>query len=119
MHRSTVSRYGPGRPAHDKFRGEQELASRGRRTAQPTPALVAGLLQQADDHNVRVDLEAEQLEVVLSLGQPVITLPALPEGIDLGSLYELAEGLDLTELPDPADEPQLAPQTSSGGDLDA
>jgi len=97
----------------------QATASRGRRTAQPTPALVAGLLQQAEDHNARVDLEAEQLEVVLSLGQPVITLPALPEGIDLGSLYELAEGLDLTELPIPADDPQLAPQSSAGGANDA
>lgn len=56
-----------------------------------TPALVDGLLDEARDHAHRVDLEREQLELLDASGLPIITLPALPQGADSGSIRELAD----------------------------
>jgi anion-transporting ArsA/GET3 family ATPase len=56
-----------------------------------TPELVDGLLAEAHDHAQRVDLEREQRTLLEETGLPIIELPALPEGIDSGSVRELAD----------------------------
>ena len=56
-----------------------------------TPQIVEGLLEEARDHALRVDLEREQLALLEDTGLPLIQLPALPEGVDAGSVRELAE----------------------------
>ena len=41
----------------------------------------------------RQDLQESQRELLVDCGQPLIELPSLPDGIDLGALFELAETL--------------------------
>ena len=53
-------------------------------------ALVDGLLAEAHDHAERRALEESQRRLVERLDVPSYELPRLPEGIDLGALYELA-----------------------------
>lgn len=58
------------------------------------PALVAAaLILEAEDHADRVDLEARELQRVRELDLPMMTLPMLADGVDLGGLYALAEAL--------------------------
>ncbi len=56
-------------------------------------ALVAGLLAEGHEHAERRALEETQRTVVDGLGVPAYELPRLPQGIDLGALYELAAHL--------------------------
>ncbi|HEY7858383.1 MAG TPA: ArsA-related P-loop ATPase [Candidatus Nanopelagicales bacterium] len=58
-----------------------------------TDEAVDALLAQAADHAVRVRLESEQRAVVAGLDRPTYQLRWLAEGIDLGSLYDLAADL--------------------------
>ncbi|CAB4909873.1 MAG: AAA family ATPase [Actinobacteria bacterium] len=58
---------------------------------QPVDVLVEGLLREANDHVVRADLETRERVRIDELQIPTITLPYLTRGIDLGSLYALAE----------------------------
>ena len=54
------------------------------------PARVAAaLVLEAEDHARRVDLEHRELQRIDELGLPTLALPLLPDGIDLGGLYEL------------------------------
>lgn len=55
-----------------------------------TPGLVAVLEREAEDHSRRVELEQRELERLSDLHLPMVTLPLIPSGIDLGALYELA-----------------------------
>lgn len=55
--------------------------------------LVAGLLHDARDHAERRALEDRQRERVAELGVTSYELPRLPDGMDLGCLYELAAEL--------------------------
>jgi anion-transporting ArsA/GET3 family ATPase len=57
--------------------------------------LADGLIGEAGEHGARVALEAGQRERLLDLGRPLYELPALAGGIDLGTLYDLAEQLVL------------------------
>jgi anion-transporting ArsA/GET3 family ATPase len=57
------------------------------------PELVDGLLAEAHDHAERRALEDSQRKIVGELGVPTYELPRLPEGVDLGALYELAARL--------------------------
>jgi anion-transporting ArsA/GET3 family ATPase len=41
----------------------------------------------------RQELQESQRELLVDCGQPLIELPSLPDGIDLGALFELAETL--------------------------
>ncbi len=50
----------------------------------------AGLAREVIDHAERVTLEHEQRQRLHELGRPVLELPRLNDGIDLGSLYTLA-----------------------------
>jgi len=67
-----------------------DLASAG---IDPDPALVAGLLTEAREHAQRRALEDEERRHIEKLDVPVLDLPRLPDGVDLGGLYELAAEL--------------------------
>jgi anion-transporting ArsA/GET3 family ATPase len=55
-----------------------------------TDQLIDALLTEASDHAERVDLEKIELQRLTQRGLPILVLPLLPSGIDLGGLYELA-----------------------------
>ncbi|GGM05473.1 ArsA-related P-loop ATPase [Nakamurella endophytica] len=59
----------------------------------PEPALLAGLARQAEDHAVRVLAERECRERLAATGVPLLQLPRLVDGADLGGVYELADRL--------------------------
>ena len=52
--------------------------------------VVTALMHEANDHAVRVDLEAREATRITELGLPTFMLPLISEGIDLGGLYQLA-----------------------------
>lgn len=54
---------------------------------------VQGLVDDATEHAQRVLLERRERARLADTGKPILELPYLPEGIDLGGLYELAEVL--------------------------
>jgi len=56
--------------------------------------VVEGLLAQARDHSDRLALEKRERASVDRIGRPVVELPALAAGVDLGGLYLLAERLE-------------------------
>lgn len=58
-----------------------------------TPELVQGLIAEATMHATKVVAERECATTVADQGLPVITLPFLADGADLGGLYELADHL--------------------------
>ena len=59
----------------------------------PMGTLVSGLLHEAREHAERRELEDEQRKRISTLDVPSYELPRLPDGIDLGALYELAADL--------------------------
>ena len=69
---------------------EEDLSAVGIDT---TKRLVDGLLTQAREHAERRALEDEQRKQISKLDAPSYELPRLPDGIDLGGLYELAADL--------------------------
>lgn len=56
-------------------------------------ALVDALLTEAAEHAERVTLEKAGRRALKQLGRPTYELPLLPDGVDLGGLYELAANL--------------------------
>jgi len=58
-----------------------------------TAPLLDGLLDEAREHAERRELEDEQRKRITGLDAPTYELPRLPDGIDLGGLYELAAEL--------------------------
>ena len=54
------------------------------------PDLVDSLLREGREHAERRDLETAQRTLVDALDVPSYELPRLPQGVDLGALYELA-----------------------------
>ncbi len=56
-------------------------------------AVVSALAEEAADHAERVALAEEERARLVDSGVPVLTLPHCHGGIDLGSLYELAQAL--------------------------
>ncbi len=60
---------------------------------EPHPALVKGLIEEATLHAAKVVAEQECAATVAAQGLPVLTLPYLVDGADLGGLYELADRL--------------------------
>lgn len=53
----------------------------------------AGLLTETIEHATRIKARAESAEQLERLHVPRLELPTIPDGVDLGSLYELAETL--------------------------
>jgi anion-transporting ArsA/GET3 family ATPase len=60
---------------------------------EPTETLLDGLLSEAREHAERRELEDEQRKRITAIDVPAYELPRLPDGIDLGALYELAADL--------------------------
>jgi anion-transporting ArsA/GET3 family ATPase len=58
-----------------------------------TPRLLDGLLEEGRGHAERRELEDTQRKRIAALGVPTYELIRLPDGIDLGGLYELAADL--------------------------
>ena len=56
-------------------------------------SLADGLLLEAGEHAQRVALERRERRALAALKRPVYELPAIPGGIELGALYQLAERL--------------------------
>ena len=54
----------------------------------------AGLLTEAIEHATRITARAESADQLEEIKVPRLELPAIPDGVDLGSLYELAEALN-------------------------
>jgi anion-transporting ArsA/GET3 family ATPase len=59
----------------------------------PADEVVSALVAAAHDHAERVALEQAQRDDIAALGRPTYELPFLPDGVDLGALYDLAERL--------------------------
>ncbi len=53
----------------------------------------AGLLTETIEHATRVEARAESAQELENVRMPLLELPTIPDGVDLGSLYELAEVL--------------------------
>jgi len=71
----------------DRAEIEAQLAAGG---IEVDDDLVDGLLAEAHDHAERRALEDSQRALVEKLDVPTYELPRLPQGVDLGALYELA-----------------------------
>jgi hypothetical protein len=56
-------------------------------------ALADALLAEAGEHGRRVRMEWTERDELARLERPTYELPALPGGIDLGALYDLARRL--------------------------
>jgi anion-transporting ArsA/GET3 family ATPase len=65
----------------------QQVATSGLR--QDPGQVASALLLEAADHVQRVDLERREMQRIDELELPTLELPLLPDGIDLGALYEL------------------------------
>ncbi|MBK7623935.1 MAG: ATPase [Kineosporiaceae bacterium] len=94
---------GKGRLPVTRVMAGLETAGLGRRAARPGESAAArtarvrataeALIAEGIEHAQRVQLEREQRVVLEGLHRPLVELPALAEGIDLGALYDLAERL--------------------------
>jgi anion-transporting ArsA/GET3 family ATPase len=74
----------------DRAELERGLKSAG---IEAEPTLVEALAAEAADHAERVLLEEQERDVLGRLGRPTYELPLVPDAVDLGCLYELAESL--------------------------
>lgn len=70
-----------------------DLADLPRMTDEVVDAWAAGLGREVVEHAARMALEADESARLAALGPPVLSLPRLADGIDLGSLYTLAQTL--------------------------
>ena len=93
---ATVSHLSNGslRPAAENRLDTNRLAS-GLAGAgiDPDPELLAGLSVEIADHAVRVLAEQDCLEQLATAQLPMLSLPRLVDGADLGGVYELADHL--------------------------
>ena len=55
--------------------------------------IVEGLIAEAAEHAERVKLEKRERKTIRGLELPTYDLPYVPQGVDLGALYALAQGL--------------------------
>ena len=53
--------------------------------------LVDGLVRDVREHAERLALEGQQLDVLERLGMPLVTVPALVDGVDTDAIYQIAE----------------------------
>ncbi len=72
---------------------EQVAASLEKAGIAAGDAVLAGLLEEAAGHADRVALEAAQRRDLEQAGMPLVSLPLLADGVDLGALYDLADRL--------------------------
>ena len=76
-----------------RIASDLRLAGVTARRGASSDVVVNALVEEARDHAERVALEQGELERLDPLGLPIITLPLIDGGIDLASLYDLAETL--------------------------
>jgi anion-transporting ArsA/GET3 family ATPase len=57
------------------------------------PEVLDGLVAETVEHAVRVEAEAAAMRRLREGGRPLLELPNLVDGVDLGTLYELADAL--------------------------
>lgn len=72
---------------------EQVAASLEKAGITATDKVLTGLLEEAAGHADRVELETGQRAELEQSGVPLVTLPLLADGVDLGALYDLADRL--------------------------
>lgn len=92
---------------------ERDLVAAGVSPKTRARAIAGVLTEEAGDHAVRVALEREQLGRLEEAGEPVVTLPFIPGGIDLAALYQLADDLG-EQLVDPLPVPPRSPGGGGG-----
>ena len=78
----------------------------------------AGLLTETIQHATRITARAESAEQLDELEVSRLELPAIPDGVDLGSLYELAEalahqGVEMSTTPPALDMASILADTSN------
>jgi anion-transporting ArsA/GET3 family ATPase len=57
------------------------------------PAVLEGLVTETVEHAVRAEADAAAMSRLRAAGGPLLELPNLVDGVDLGTLYELADAL--------------------------
>jgi anion-transporting ArsA/GET3 family ATPase len=57
------------------------------------PAVLEGLVTETVEHAVRAEADAVAMSRLRAAGAPLLELPNLVDGVDLGTLYELADAL--------------------------
>lgn len=73
--------------------GEGVRSGLGRVGITLSDADFAGLLTESIEHATRIRARTESAEQLEKLHVPLLELPTIPDGVDLGSLYTLAESL--------------------------
>ncbi|HSN06015.1 MAG TPA: ArsA-related P-loop ATPase [Candidatus Angelobacter sp.] len=58
-----------------------------------TADVLAALAAESADHAVRVALEQRERDEIQALERPTYEIPYLPDGVDVGALYDIAEQL--------------------------
>jgi anion-transporting ArsA/GET3 family ATPase len=71
------------------------VLARGLTAAGLDPALAPGLADEVSAYGQRQDVQARAEAELEQAGVPITRLPELPPPLDLGSLFELAEALDV------------------------
>ena len=75
-----------------------ELLAEGLAAAGLDPALAPALAAEVGDYAQRQDLQERAAASLAEAGLPITRLPELPPPLDLGSLFELADALDVRTL---------------------
>ena len=99
QHRSPLDRAAQTKIAAGKLTPAAVVKGLAKVGVETTTATATGLLDEAKDHLARLELQEHQQKIVNGLGPPVIELPRLADGIDLGGLYDLAHELQAQGLP--------------------
>jgi hypothetical protein len=87
-----------GEQEHDlAVMSDTELASCLERADLPwvaqDPQALAGLHTEYLDYATRAELEDTERAKLIEAGRPILQLPQIPEGVDVGTLYEMAQQL--------------------------
>ncbi|HEX8768358.1 MAG TPA: ATPase, partial [Jatrophihabitans sp.] len=76
-------------------RPDPALLAQGLTVAGLDPALAPSLADEVRGYGQRQDVQARAMADLEQAGVPIVRLPELPPPLDLGSLFELAEALDV------------------------
>jgi anion-transporting ArsA/GET3 family ATPase len=76
-------------------RPDPALLAEGLTAAGLDPALAPALAEEVGGYAERQDVQAQAAADLEQAGVPIVELPELPPPLDLGSLFELADALDI------------------------
>jgi anion-transporting ArsA/GET3 family ATPase len=99
QHRSPLDKAAQSQVANGELGPSDVVKGLATVGVEASTATATGLLDEARDHLARLDLQERQRAVVDGLGVPVVELPRLTDGVDLGALYDLAYELRSQGLP--------------------